>query len=43
MAVVGRLGLGFLVDGGLGDTDGAGLTGAGFCLGGSGFDLGAPS
>ena len=35
----GQLGLGVLVDGGLGDVGGAGPAGAGFCLGclGSGF------
>ena len=32
----GRLGLEFLVDGGLGDGGGAGPAGAGFCLGCSG-------
>ena len=39
----GRLGLGFLVDGGLGDAGGAGPAGVGFSLGCSGSGLGAPS
>ena len=39
----GRLGLGVLVDGGLGDARGTGPAGAGFCLGCSGSGLGATS
>ena len=39
----GRLGLGFLVDGGLGDAGGASRTGAGFSPDSSGSCLGAPS
>ena len=39
----GQLGLGVLVDGGLGDAGGADPAGAGFCLGCSGSGLGAPS